>query len=132
MSKNPGLKCGDTVYMPKLQGGIPHLWILITEPDEAGGVAMVNITTPKSGADETVILDRGDHHRITHRSVVYYVDAKIVSVDSIEAAINGGVCVQCDACSLSLLRRIQAGVSKSRFTPRKVIEYCQRSKSWPL
>ncbi len=115
--------------MPKSADSTPHLWVIITEPDENGDVVIVNVTSWRPDSDETVIIKTGEHHRITHQSVVFYQDARIAKAALIEKAIqNTTLCVKCDPCSQELLMRIQQGVTQSRFTPRKVKDFCQ--KSW--
>ena len=124
MAEQVILKCGDAIYMPKFSGGTPHLWIIVTEPDGNGDVAMVNVTSWRANSDETVIIESGEHHRITHRSVVFYQDARISSAEAIRLGVEAGYCALCDSCSPELLERIKAGLVQSKFTPGKIIEFC--------
>src|SRR5262249_27606257 len=123
------LKCGDTIEMPKPGHSVPHLWILITEPDAASGEAvMVNVTTLRSHSDTTVLLKRGDHPYIIHDSVVFYADARIVDCRKIDAGVNAGYFPQLAACSPAVLKTIQEGLLKSPYTPNKVIAYFKARK----
>lgn len=128
MSEQSNLKCGDAIYTPKFSGGTPHLWIIVTEPNGHGEVVMVNVTSWRVDSDQTVIVSPGEHHRITHRSVVFYQDARTANAEAIRRGVEAGICVQCDVCSQELLSRIQEGLKKSKFTPRKIIDFCE--KSW--
>ncbi|MGH9402023.1 MAG: hypothetical protein ACRD2P_07955 [Terriglobia bacterium] len=111
--------------MRKPVGGSPHLWIIITPPNSNGDVAMVNVTTVRPGSDVTVIINAGEHHRITHRSVVFFQDARTTKEELVRKGIQLGVCEKCDPCSPELLKRIQNGLFASKFTPRKIIDFCR-------
>jgi CTP:molybdopterin cytidylyltransferase MocA len=74
------LKCGDTFLLPKSSSDTEHLWIVITEPDANGQSVCVNITTRQSYSETTVILKAGDHPFVTHESVIFYTDARIVDL----------------------------------------------------
>jgi len=123
MADCPVLRCGDVVYMAKFPGATPHPWVIVTEPNDNGEIAMVNITTPKSGSDMTVVLEANEHHRVTHRSVVYYQDARITLEEAVRGCVTNGLCIRCDPCSPEMLKKIQDGLPKSERTPKKVIAF---------
>jgi hypothetical protein len=122
------LHCGDAVEMPKTQLATPHLWILITEPIEETGLAViVNITSLRPHSDKTTIIVSGEHPYITHDSVVLYADAKITDVRLIENGIAQGhdTIRLCAPCEAKLLNRIQEGIGNSPFTSEKVYNFCE-------
>src|SRR3989304_525042 len=120
------LKGGDTVFMPKHADATPHLWVILTNPNVDGLIAIVNITSLNTQPDTTTILQVGDHPFIRHASVVLYSDARIAPLLPIEQGIkmNSGLFRQLDPCSDELLKKICNGIFVSDFTPNKVIEFC--------
>ena len=125
----PRPKSGDCFEMPKRGSDTPHLWILLTNPDERGLAVMVNITTKRPNSDCAVILKKGDHPYITHPSVVFYADAQITDTSLIESAIDTEhpQVIPCNSCSPEILRRIQQGLIISDFTPAKVIQFFRKT-----
>ena len=53
-------------------------------------------------------------------TVVFYADARIVNVKTLEEGLRHGVCRQNAPLSAELLRRIQDDLFVSRFTPDKI------------
>lgn len=129
MTKENNVKCGDVFYMAKSVGATPHLWVVLTEPDENGEVAMVNITTLRANSDTAVIIRSNEYYRTTHDSAVHFQDARIVEQENILKAIKGGVCQKCNPCSPALIKKIQEGITKSKLTPQKVIKFYLSNKS---
>ena len=124
------LKRGDAILMPKKYAdATPHVWILLTDPAE-DQAAIVNVTTLRNHPDQTVILKVGDHPYITHDSIIFYADARIVPVTPIEEGLkmNTPIFRKLESCSTELIKRISEGVFASDFTPNKVIDYC--AKQW--
>lgn len=124
MGEKYKLGCGDTVHMPHPGQKIPHLWIIVADPDSNGNAVMVNVTTQVDGSDTTVILRKGDHPYILHDSVIYFADAHFVELENLECGIEAKLCHQCDPCSEELLARIQKGMLESKFTPNKIKKHC--------
>src|SRR5437868_6761731 len=124
------LKRGDTVLVAKHPDAIAHLWIVLTEPNSVRMVVIVNLTDFRNHKDKTTVLNVGDHPFITKESIVLFGDARIVSVQSLTAAITKGkgLCTQKEVCSQDLLDRISKGIFASDFTPNKVIDFCH--KAW--
>jgi len=123
------MKAGDSVLMPKPGANqIPHLWIVITDPNNNGECVIVNITTYKAISDNTVVLKSGDHPFIKHDSIVEYMDARIVSEQKLEAAIKGGAAISKERCPVSTLAKIQKGILKSPHAARKIVAFC--SECW--
>jgi hypothetical protein len=81
------LKSGDTFLMPApgISNKTPHLWIVLTDPkSEDPTVVIVSITTLRHGADQTMILGKGDHPFINRPSSVFYGDALLVDVHELK------------------------------------------------
>jgi hypothetical protein len=124
---------GRTILVPHQVNGIPHLWIVITEPREQPEmVVIVNVTTRTTFtrinhdfSDSTTILLVEDHRFISKESIVYYKDARLVEVTAVQKLIEHGKFNFHDNCSNEMLLKIQEGCLKSPHTPKKIIQYCQ-------
>ena len=120
------MQCGDAFLIPAPGfGPTPHLWIVTTEPGEspAGDCIIVNVTTLRRDADQTVTLMQGDHPFVRHPSVVNYADARIVKASSIEQQQQAGRILPKEPCSNELVREVRAGLVASPFTPNKVLSF---------
>src|SRR5947207_16009648 len=105
------LTIGDTVMLPKPSHEKEHLWALITAPDpETGDAIMVNLTTQRPHSDTTTIIQPGEHPFVDRPTVVFYADARIVNVNTLNEALRGGVARQRAPISKELLQRIQNGL----------------------
>jgi hypothetical protein len=124
------LRCGDTFLIPKRGSEAEHLWIVITEPDENGQAVCVNITSRNNESDTTVVLRPGDHSFVKKESVVYYVDAQVLDLAKVAAAIKAKprsyVCTLHDSCEPELLARIQEGLQRSPFCPNGIKDLCRK------
>lgn len=110
--------------MPPRPQVVPHLWIVVTDPNAAGLIAIVSVTTLRNNVDQTLILRPGDHPLITHDSVVHFGDARIVEVKVIEAfAVSGTVKIM-QSCSSALIGEIQQGLFACELTKNKVLAFC--------
>ncbi|MGH7459462.1 MAG: hypothetical protein ACREMA_00345 [Longimicrobiales bacterium] len=95
-----------------------HLWIVLTEPfDDPQTIIIVNFTTNRAGADQTVVLETGDHPFISHSTVVSYADAKLIKVATLQALVSAGLSTFHSDCSEELLQLLREGLLRSSFTP---------------
>ena len=119
---------GDTL----LPGQPPHhLWVVLTDPgDDSSKVVLVNLTSLRPNVDTTVILDRGDHPFVKHKTVINYGDAKFSSIRSINDGCENGIIKIRDPVSTKLLQRIKQGLLESKETPENVKKYCR--KNWQV
>jgi len=123
------LKSGDTILGSRDYDSIPHLWIALTDPNEDGNIAIVNVTDFHNHEDKTTVLKPGDHPFITKESIVLYQDARIVPAASLLNAMkNGRGCVPRESCSVEMMHKLRTGIFASDHTPNGVIEFC--SDSW--
>ena len=54
------VQAGDTFLLPLNSNVTPHLWVILTDPDENGEVLGVNLTSHDVFKDTTVTLEAGD------------------------------------------------------------------------
>ncbi len=112
--------------MPTPTQPTPHLWVVLTEPDENPlTVVIVNLTTPRWDSDRTVILQPADHTFITHETVVLYAEAVIVPVEPLNKYVDLRPNCRRDDCSTSMIKRVRDGLLASPETPKKVKAYCR-------
>ncbi len=113
------LECGDAFLAGDDEDRDLHLWIVVTSPSQ-GEVVTVSVTFRRLRSETLVILQPGDHPFVRHESVVAYSFARVRSVDDIEDALASGVFVKKEPTSCELLKRVQAGLVDSDFTPNGV------------
>jgi hypothetical protein len=119
---------GRTFIFANRPGGIPHLWIVVTEP--AGTppeVVIVGLSSEAPGKDLTVRLRVGDHPFIRKPTIVFYPDAHLKRVEDIVNAVRNADATFHDDCSEDLLERIRRGLLDSPATPRRVKAYVRDS-----
>jgi len=119
------LACGDCFLAGAEEDEKLHLRIVATPPAADGCVVVVSVTTRHRRSETLVILQPGDHPFIRHESTVAYRYAEISWVDNIEAAIASGNAKRREPIAGDLLRRIQAGLLDSEFTPNGVIHFAR-------
>ena len=99
-----------------------HLRIVITPPNE-GEVVVVCVVTAHKRSEELVVLSKGDHPFIEHKSVIAYRWSEVRSVADIETAINNGVAKKREPLRADLLKKAQDCLLESLFTPNGVRHY---------
>jgi len=108
-----------------LPGAREHLWFILTNPDPAGNVLGVNLTSFELFKDTTVVLTEG-HPFIVKKSVIQYSDAKLFSVVNLEWMENNSYAQRRETCSAELLKAVRDGLMKSDFTPQEMQTYLQQ------
>lgn len=115
---------GRTFIFANIPGGIPHLWIVVTEPSGSPPeVVIVALSSDSEGKDRTVQLGPRDHPFITKPSIVFYPDAHRRSVRDIENDVRNADATFHSDCSESLLEAIRQGLLDSPATPRRLKAY---------
>lgn len=115
------VSCGDTFLTGDGSEDF-HLWIIITPPTE-GEVVTVCMVTAHKKSERLVVLSVGDHPFIKHESVIAYRWSTIRAVDDIESAFLTNAAKRREPISEALLKRLQAGLLDSEFTPNGVLHY---------
>lgn len=99
-----------------------HLYMVASDPEKnAAEVVLVNATTRHFDTvfDEACLLSEGDHPDIEHDSYMTYMRLKIAAAAVIDAGMKGGVLTKRQDLTSELLRKVQEGVMKSKYAPRK-------------
>lgn len=92
----------------------PHLYFVITEPDEGNKVLLVNMTDIDNISDRSCVLTPGDHKTITKKSVVHYGDPIYTKPAILEQAVRHSRKLQVGPnIGDKLIKRIQKGALKS-------------------
>jgi hypothetical protein len=100
-----------------------HLHVLLTTPSLAGEVVTASISTRRKWSETLVCVHPGEHPFIHLESVVPYHFSAIRTCAAIEAAIKSGAARPKEKASPELVRRMQAGLIDSDFTPPGVRAY---------
>ncbi len=116
---------GRSLYLSERPGANPHLWFVLTDPHgNPPKVVAVMVRTSKTFTDETVLLEKGDHPFIVHRSCVHFSSAQRFRVDSIMRRAADGHCDLRADMSAQLLTRVRNGLRASPFTVHAIRDYC--------
>ncbi|MFZ1813803.1 MAG: hypothetical protein WBO55_03000 [Rhizobiaceae bacterium] len=101
-----------------------HLFVVCTDPDNAGNVLIVSISSWKSHlCDATCKLENGCHPFIAQESYVLYRKSRVEPASAIEKGIRTGTLVQKDDFGAELVGRMLSGVLASKQTPWKISKY---------
>jgi hypothetical protein len=88
------------------------------------------MTSMRAGADQTTVLKPGDHQLVKHESFVLYGASSMMTVTALEKEIQQGLAVRTAPSFSGLtLKRIQAGILNSEFTPPKIQKEFKSAKA---
>lgn len=97
----------------------PHLWVVMTEPNDDGDIVAVMLATLRDRSDTTCILQAGAHAWIKHDTVPAYQIAEWQSIQRLQRLIDQKLVTPRDPLSAALLLRIQQGaLDSARTSPR--------------
>jgi len=118
------LKAGDAFLYPVNVTGLKqHLHIIATSPDENGIVAVASVTSLRGAKDQTVIIRKGEHPFVRWDTVVFFAQAFLEKLSTIEEWLANGSAVPEVAVSESLLCEIQNGFVASDLTKNRVRDF---------
>lgn len=106
---------GDTFFGFDKRG---HLWIVLTEDDANGDVAVTNFTTHEEGVRRTcgedcLVVQRGEHPYPRHETCVFYQRATLTSDARLEQGVVEGAYDPQVPLTPELLERIRVGALTS-------------------
>lgn len=117
---------GTTFTMPRYDGGDPHLYFVLNDPDSEGNFLIVNITScsKPDKDDQTMTLSKADHPFIRRDSFVFYAKATVTNEDLIIRALREiDKCQQYKDADPDVLLDIKCGLFESEYTPEKIRKY---------
>jgi hypothetical protein len=117
------MECGDTFMIEDEDGENEHLHVLLTSPSLAGEVVTASISTRQRWSETLVCVQPEEHPFIRVESIVAYRFAAIRTCAAIEVAVENQTARPKEKASPELLRRMQAGLVDSEFTPPNVRAY---------
>ena len=98
----------------------PHIWVVASEANDGGDVVLFMLSSLRSGADKTCIIDPDDYSALTKETVVVYGMAETRTIDWIRDKIENGFAKPKDAVPADVLERIQRGALASKHTARRI------------
>ena len=105
----------------------PHLWFVASTPTENGEVVLFMLSTRRSGADLSCIIQPGEHPWLTRETVVVYRLGEIQTVNWICKLVENGFAKIKDAMPPALLQRAQQAALESKYTPRRIQKLIRRT-----
>ena len=122
------VSAGDTFLYPLNENSKEHLWVVATDPDDDGRVAIVSLTSLRGAKDQTVILRKGDHPFIKWETCVYYSFADVWSTEKIAVEVAANNAVYLEPLSPDILQLILDGFTSSDFVKNRVLMYLRERK----
>lgn len=119
------IQYGDTFMFDDDEDVTGHLHIVITKPNEKGEVVTVPVTTQRRHSETIVMLDKGDHPRIKHPSVISFTHSRIRTLASIDALIKSYDATKKPPMDESVLKRCREGALESDNTPNDVRSFLE-------
>lgn len=122
------IQYGDTFMFDDDEDVTGHLHIVITEPNDKGEIVTVPVTTLRRHSETIVTLNKGDHPRITHPSVISFTHSRIRTVSQIDALIKNYDATKKPSMDENILERCRKGALESDNTPNDVRSFLERLK----
>jgi hypothetical protein len=119
------MKCGSTflLYDDDNPEGIPHLHVVITDPDQSNCVVLVSITKERARSDTMTRIAVKEHPFVTLPSVITYAYSKLMSCAQIEALVACEGATAKEDASEDIVRRAQEGMRETDRAPREVKDF---------
>lgn len=118
------MECGKTylLYDDDDPTSIPHLHVVISNPNESGQIVLVSVTTERAKSDLMTRLAPRIHPFINDPSVVAYNYSKMITCAQLQKMIDAGDAIPREDAAENIVRRAQDGMQETRRAPREVQE----------
>lgn len=116
---------GTAILLLDNKKGKPHVWFVLTEPDDVGKVLAVMLVTRKPGrTDDTTVFAPGEYQfgPVAVEGAIDYGEAWLFSVDVLAKKVHDGKAKIRTPLSPALLQRVRAGI-RSPYAPNWVEGY---------
>jgi hypothetical protein len=104
------------------------LWVVATNPDSDGLVAIVSLTSLKGAKDQTVVIHAGEHPFVKWETCALYALAEVTSIDKLCEYIDCGLARMHYDVSNQLLALILDGFTASDYTKNRVRRFVKEYK----
>ena len=114
-------KVGDTLYLKDC--GENHRYIILTKPNKAGDVVLVNFTSARYWKEWTVTFTpRDDKGLFEHKTTVAYAYSRLVPLQALIDAQKKNRISNYEYCAENHTKKIIIGAFQSDSTPNEIIE----------
>jgi hypothetical protein len=119
------MKCGSAflLYDNDSSEAIPHLHVVITDPDYNECVVLVSVTKQRARSDTTTCIAPGEHPFVSVPSVITYAYSKLMLQAQLESLVASGDATVKNDASESIVRRAQQGMRETDRAPRAIQEF---------
>ncbi len=108
------MQLGDSFLGGGEVQGENHLWFVINDPPSRNGVALiVNISELRPGAEQTCILQKGEHKFIHKPSYVRFMSARRAKASDLDKLIKADKLKPHQTASEPLIKKIRAAAAAS-------------------
>jgi hypothetical protein len=113
------LKAGDAFFNLPTKEIPRHLWIVVSDPTEdPARVLIANVTSWGSDrdADDSCILEAGDHPHIRHKSFVNYHGVTEITAGRVARLLDRGMLSPTQPVTAKVLQKVRQGLMTSQFS----------------
>ncbi len=127
------MKSGATFWLQNrnVEGGHPH-FVLSDTTANAVLVVVANLTEWQARKDQACILEPGEDQIVKKRSIVSFMDAKIVANAYLDEQLAAGEIIAGPPLSQATLHKIRAACAVTRHIPNDVFDLLDAQGLVPL
>jgi hypothetical protein len=108
---------GQSFITPEAPGVLPHLWMVLSDPDRSSRVVIANISSRPCPSGEVFEVHRGEHPFVSHTSYLRFAEVRVTDRDGLEKLLTAGRIRPSHDLSPDLLGRMQKAVAAARVAP---------------
>ncbi len=104
---------------------VPHLFVVMNDPDANGDCLLVMATSVKKGrsCDRSCVLNKGCHSFVQHETYILYRMSELVSARHIGNMVDKKFYQQKSDVSQVVFDRIRTGLYSSDDTKQRIIDF---------
>ena len=115
---------GSAVLICIAKFGPPHVWFVLSEPDDQGKVLSVMLCTRRHHSDPTTIFVPGEYaFGDPTEGAIAYGETRLFPLVKLQEWLANGGAKNCAPLSEEQLGRVLAGLRVSGFVPNWVVTY---------
>ena len=118
------LRQGAVLWIPSDQWNQEHMNVVLSRPEkDSQSIVLVPWTSRDGWVDETCLIRKGEHERVSHDTCVDYQRARLATEAELLDAIAAGTIREAAPTSESLLARILKGATqRANYMPNECEE----------
>ncbi len=114
------MKLSDTFVNAPLPDVPSHLWVVVSAPDVASRVVIVNFSSDNAALQDLDTVETTEHPWLKYKSFIRCDLAKLAPVESLQSGVKGKVLTPERPASPELVKKLQSSLVKSKHTRREI------------